>query len=227
MTRIYAHRGESGRWPENTLLAFRHALQLGVDGIELDLHASADGVPVVLHDRELHRTTNGSGNVDELELAELRQLDAGLGERIPTFAEVLDLVGDQAHLDVEIKGHGIEEAVLTVLRQHPEVRWAISAFDWQTLRNVRAVDGAAPLWPLAEAVDDALFAVASELKSPTVAIWHGAYTTASAQAIRSAGLQPMIWTVNDALEARRVRNLGAFALCSDDPAMARAALDLA
>lgn len=227
MTRVYAHRGDSGRWPENTLLAFREALNLGVDGIEFDLHASAEGIPVVLHDRALHRTTNGTGMVDETVLADLRNLDAGKGEHIPTFAEVLTLVDNRAHLDVEIKGHGIEEAVLTVLHRHPEVRWAISSFDWQTLRNVRALDSSAPLWPLAEAVDDALFAIASELASPAVAIWHGDYTAASAIALRAAGLQAMVWTVNDAEEVRRVRDLGAFALCSDEPAMARAALDQA
>src|SRR5215207_5148781 len=99
---IYAHRGASVDHPENTLRAFRHALALGVDGIELDVHATADGIPVVIHDRDIRRTTTGVGYVDEIPLAWLQTFDAGAGERVPSLAEVLALVGDAARLDVEI-----------------------------------------------------------------------------------------------------------------------------
>src|SRR3954466_10785832 len=115
MTLIYAHRGASAIHPENTLRAFRHALAIGVDGIELDVHATADGIPVVVHDRDVGRTTDGVGYVDEMPLARLESFDAGDGERVPTLAEVLTLVGDAAHLDIEIKGLGIERPVLEVL----------------------------------------------------------------------------------------------------------------
>src|SRR5688500_12137176 len=110
---IYAHRGASVNHPENTLRAFRQALAIGVDGIELDVHATADGIPVVIHDRDVERTTNGAGYVDEMPLERLETFDAD-GERVPTLAEVLALVGDAAHLDVEIKGSDIERAVLDV-----------------------------------------------------------------------------------------------------------------
>src|ERR687897_3596137 len=136
MTLIYAHRGASAIHPENTLRAFRHALAIGVDGIELDVHATADGIPVVIHDRDVERSTNGTGYVDEMPLARLETFDAGDGERVPTLAEVLALVGDAAHLDVEIKGTGIERAVLGVLAQYAAIRWAISSFAWDTLRTV-------------------------------------------------------------------------------------------
>src|SRR5918995_4154710 len=108
---IYAHRGVSVNHPENTLRAFQHALAIGVDGIELDVHATADGIPVVIHDRDVARTTDGTGYVDQIPLVRLETFDAGDGERVPTLAEVLALVGDAAHLDVEIKGTGIERAV--------------------------------------------------------------------------------------------------------------------
>src|SRR5215213_4894602 len=88
MMLIYAHRGASAIHPENTLRAFRHALAIGVDGIELDVHATADGIPVVIHDRDIGRTTNGAGYVDEMPLAQLETFDAGDGERVPTLAEV-------------------------------------------------------------------------------------------------------------------------------------------
>jgi glycerophosphoryl diester phosphodiesterase len=214
---IYAHRGASAIHPENTLRAFQQALAAGVDGIELDVHATADGVPVVIHDRDIERTTNGVGYVDEMPLARLATFDAGDGKRVPTLAEVLALVGDAVQLDIEIKGLGIERAVLEVLAQYPAVSWAISSFDWNTLRTVRRLDAAAELWPLAERCGDDLIAIAAELASPAVSLFTGAYTAETAPKLRNAGLRAVVWTVNDPREARRVADLGAFALCTDDP----------
>jgi glycerophosphoryl diester phosphodiesterase len=217
VTQIYAHRGRSGAYPENTLLAFEKALALGVDGIELDVHATADGVPVVIHDRAVERTTNGSGHVDEIPLRLLETFDAGRGERVPTLASVLDLVGDRVHLDVEVKGVAIERDVFEVLTMFPTVRWAISSFDWRTLRNVRELDPAAELWPLATQADAELLSIADELGSPAVALFAGAYDADGSRLLHRAGLDVMVWTVNDAREARRVRDLGARALCTDVP----------
>lgn len=217
MTRVYAHRGDSAAYPENTLLAFRRAIGSGAYGIELDLHATADGTVVVIHDRSLERTTTGRGYVDEQPLSVVRAVDAGAGERVPTFAEVLGLVGDQMHLDLEVKQPGIEAAVLSVLAAHPAARWAISSFDWGILKRLRALAPTAELWPLATQVDDALLAVAAELGSPYAAIDAGAYTPAGAQRLIGAGLQAMVWTVNDPAEALRVRALGAAAMCTDRP----------
>jgi glycerophosphoryl diester phosphodiesterase len=217
MTLIYAHRGISAMHPENTLRAFRRALAIGVDGIELDVHPTADGIPVVIHDRDVGRTTNGGGYVDQTPLVQLKTFDAGDGERVPTLAEVLALVGDAAHLDIEIKGSDVERAVLDVLAQHPTVRWAISSFSWDTLRTVRRLDPVAELWPLAERAGDDLTAIADELAAPAVSLFTGAYTAQNALTLRSAGLRVMVWTVNDPQEAQGVKDLGAFALCSDDP----------
>jgi glycerophosphoryl diester phosphodiesterase len=100
MTRIIAHRGAATVAPENTLAAFRAATLLGADGVELDVHASSDDEPVVIHDHDVARTTNGRGEVRTLDLAALKRLDAGAkfapafrGERIPTLDEVLALEG--------------------------------------------------------------------------------------------------------------------------------------
>ena len=217
MMLIYAHRGVSVNHPENTLRAFGHALAIGVDRIELDVHATSDGIPVVIHDRDVGRTTDGAGYVDEMPLARLETVDAGDGEHVPMLAAVLALVGDAAQLDIEIKGVGIERSVLEVLAQHPAVMWAISSFAWDTLRMVRQLDPLAEIWPLAERVGDHLIAIAAELASPAVSLFTGAYTVETAARLRDAGLRVVVWTVNDPREARRVADLGAFALCTDDP----------
>ncbi len=139
MSKVYGHRGASAEFPENTLAAFRRALELGVAGIELDVHLSADGVPVVIHDETVDRTTNGEGAVAGLTVAHLRELDAGQGEYVPTLAEVLDLVGDRVHVDIEVKANAAGEAVLREVRGR-DTRWVISSFDWDVLRYVRSVD---------------------------------------------------------------------------------------
>lgn len=217
MSLVYAHRGSSAAFPENTLLAFRKAIEAGADGLELDLHATADGTVVVIHDRSLERTTNGRGYVDEQSLEAVREVDAGSGERVPTLVEVLDLAGGRLHVDLEVKQPGIEAEVLNVLSTYPGARWAISSFDWEILKRLRKLAPAAELWPLAMRVDTALLEVAASLGSPCVAVAAGAYTEISAQVISEAGLAAMVWTVNEPDEALRVRALGAAAMCTDVP----------
>ena len=128
VTQIIAHRGDSGHGPENTLAAFRQAVQLGADGVELDLHRAADGVPVVIHDHTLERTTSGLGRVEDHTSTELAALDAGSwfgadfsAEGIPTLASVLGLLGPTGMiLHLELKtGDGpdplLVETVLALL----------------------------------------------------------------------------------------------------------------
>lgn len=103
--KIYAHRGASSQAPENTLAAFQLAFEQGADGIELDVMLSKDQQLVVIHDDTVDRTTDGTGRVSDLTLVELKQLDAGGGETIPTLAEVLDRFGGQFPINIELKNY--------------------------------------------------------------------------------------------------------------------------
>lgn len=104
--KIYAHRGASSGAPENTMAAFQLALDQGADGIELDVMLSKDRQLVVIHDDKVDRTTNGTGRVRDMTLAELKTLDAGSGERIPTLDEVLTRFGGQFLINIELKNYG-------------------------------------------------------------------------------------------------------------------------
>ena len=221
---IDAHRGSSGTTPENTLAAFRQAIADGADGAEFDIRATADGVPVVLHDRDLARTTTGHGNVDELLLVEIRQFDAGGGERVPTLAEVLDLLAGRLRLNLELKQPGIERAVLDLLEAHPAADWAISSFDWSALRRVRALAPKVELLPTAAAAGDDLFAAAGEVRASGVVVAARAIDRVFTDRCSAAGLAVTAWTVNAAAEARRLRDLGVVALCTDLPAAIRRGL---
>ncbi len=137
-----AHRGASGVRPENTLASFRHALALGIRHLECDVHLSRDGAIVVIHDYTVDRTTNGTGRVADLSLAELRALDAGGGERIPLLEELLAILPDDARLVIEIKEDErfprLTDAVVAMVEgAAARARIGISAFEMQTLRRVR------------------------------------------------------------------------------------------
>ncbi len=127
---IFAHRGAKRYAPENTLAAFKLALEQGADGVELDAKLSADGVVVAIHDPTVDRTTDGTGRVSQLPLAALRELDAGSffseqfrGEKIPTLEEVFETLGKQALINVELTNYttprdGLVEAVCNLVRRH-------------------------------------------------------------------------------------------------------------
>ena len=113
MTKIFAHRGSKGTHPENTLSSFREAVRVGSEGIELDVHLTKDGQLVVIHDETVDRTTNGTGEIRNLTLAEVKAMDAGswfkndfAGEKIPTLDEVLHLLKElnfTGQLNIELK----------------------------------------------------------------------------------------------------------------------------
>ncbi len=221
---IYGHRGSSGTMPENTLPAFAQAIADGADGVEFDVRATADGVPIVIHDRQIDRGTRPDENVDAMTLEDLRQAAPADAPAVPTFEAVLDRIAGRLRLDIELKQAGIEQSVLDRLKRYPNAEWVISSFDWDSLRAVRAMDANAPLWPLAMAADDALFAIARELESASIALYAGALTQEVVDRCTAAGLEIMVWTVNDLLEARQAQELGVAALCTDYPGLIRAGL---
>lgn len=149
----FAHRGACHEAPENTLAAFRRAIELGADGIELDVQLSADGEVVVIHDFHLETTTNGEGPVRDKTLAELKELDAGAafdpsfsGQRIPTLQEVVDTVGDHLLLNIELKtaeawDNGLAAAVMRIVEKNGLVdRVVVSSFHPLAVRRVKKLN---------------------------------------------------------------------------------------
>jgi len=114
------HRGACGYAPENTLASFKRALELNVDMIELDVYVCKSGELVVMHDDKVNRTTNGKGYVVDMTLEELKSLDAGSGEKIPTLIEVLDLIDKKTQVNIELKGPGTAEPVAKIINSYEE-----------------------------------------------------------------------------------------------------------
>ncbi len=225
MARIYAHRGASAELPENTLAAFARAVELGAFGIELDVHLSVDGVPVVIHDDTVDRTTNGSGAVAEMTAADLQSLDAGSGEPVPTLEQVLDLVAGKTHLNIEIKAGEAGDAVLSLISRYPDLHVAISSFNHDALRHVRNTSADIELWPLTAAISDAVIATALEIGAPQINAFDRMLNQEIMREVAAKGLGVWVWTVNDVGRAKELTAIGAVGICTDDPATMIAELD--
>ena len=222
---VIAHRGASGQYPENTLLAFAMGLEQGADALELDVRVTADGVPIVLHDPTLERTTNGAGAVARLRLTDVRRADAGGGERVPTLAEVLRRF-PATPLLVEIKETGAARATLAVLRDHrAERRVLVGAFQWAALAPFRGSEFArAPV-----RVEVALFWAGSRLGLSWGSRWCRALSVPEHSgrlrvvdrrfltAARRARVPVHVWTVDDPSQATRLRALGVCGIITNYP----------
>lgn len=222
--KIYAHRGASNERPENTIAAFRRALALGVFGIELDVHLTSDGAAVVIHDATVDRTTDGSGSIDAMTLEEIRQLDAGDDERVPTLAEVLNLVASSAHVDIEVKAPAAAAAVLEEAGRRRAMRWAMSSFDHEVLRFVRSRSLDVELWPLAVDIDNDVITTALDLRSPLLAVHDSSVSRDVVSSLSARNLGLWVWTVNDPDRAITLATWGVEGICTDTPESISAAL---
>lgn len=211
MSIVLGHRGASGYAPENTLEAFKLAMDMGADGFELDVHLSKDGELVVIHDETVDRTTDGTGFVGEMTLAELKALDASnhkeayKGAKIPTLAEVYDLIRDTNHIvNVEIKTDNIfypqlEEKVLALEKKMGmEGRIVYSSFNHYTVKKIRAL---APDAQIGMLFGDVLVEPYDYCKSVGANLLHPSKANLNvpgfAEKAKEAGLGMNVWTVNE------------------------------
>jgi len=197
------HRGNPAENPENTLRSFRSAIAVGCDLIECDVHLSADGRLVVIHDHTLERTTNGTGLVRDHSAAELRKLDAGEGEKIPLLQEVVELALGKVGLVIEIKQvpplyPGLEEKLVNMLRQLGALsECAVVSFNHMAIHELRKIEpslqlgileGARPMHP-AKLLREA----GADVYSPH---W-GATDPQVVKEVHSAGGAVGVWPVDD------------------------------
>ena len=224
-TRIIAHRGWSARYPENTLTAFCQAMALPIAGIECDVRLTADGVPVIMHDATVNRTTDGSGEVSSLSFADLRKLDASgrfgntrPASLIPSLSEMLQFFSDQsrpgaAHtIDIELKPEAgnhapLVDAVLRVAsdfgRLHHEILF--TSFDVHCLSYLKTTASSYARGLLANQSQDPPWESALDLGCTYIALNHAhADPPSLVRKCHDAGLSVAMWTVDRAEDIRRM-----------------------
>lgn len=232
---IIAHRGYSARFPENTLAAFRAAIDAGAHMIELDVTLSRDRQLVVIHDDTVDRTTNGSGAVKDLTLEQLGRLDAGSwfdarfkGERLPTLAQVLEAVKGKLLVNIEIKPEAfepegpddaVERQVLDLV--HEKNMFAdvlVSSFEWQTLENMRKWEPAVALGLLSDVpADERLFHWYRRIEAFS---WHPDYrvlTRKQVDRLHDLGARVFPYAVNGKIDTHAMLKMGVDGLILDDP----------
>lgn len=223
---VIAHRGASAERPENTLAAFRRALALRVDGIELDVHVTRDGVPVVFHDSSLRRLTGRAGRIESRtwpELAPLRVLGSDQG--IPRLSEILRLTRGRAMVQIELKvGTGVAP-VVRAIRSAGASEWVVLAsFSAALVRDARRLAPTIPRMLISEGRGrpGTLLRQLAELGASGISVNHRAIRSrAWIEYFHRRSLSVWTWTVNDRATARRLGGWGIDALLGDNPALMR------
>jgi glycerophosphoryl diester phosphodiesterase len=213
------HRGVAGHAPENTLASFRKAVELGCDMTELDVHICASGEVVVIHDETVDRTTDGKGLVSELFLAELKRIDAGEGEEIPTLEEVLEILMDKIMLNIELKGLGTAKPVYELIKKHGwrNENLTITSFNWDMLSEYKQLDPVARIGVLTFKNHNEAMKFAESIKAYSINPYHMILQGKYVEEAHSKGIKIYPWTPNKPNEIKKALEKGADGIISDYP----------
>jgi glycerophosphoryl diester phosphodiesterase len=216
------HRGAPKQAPENTLLSFRRAIDIGVDWIEFDLRRSRDGVLVVIHDDTVDRTTDGKGKVCDMTLDELQMLDAGNGQKIPSLRQVIDLAKGRVKMDMEIKETGIEMDVVDAIRSSGIAGHSmVSSFLYDSIRKVKELSPdivtAAIMDKLPENPENCLDMLFDDVNTRTLMISKKIALEPFVGEVRRLGFSLGIWNADTPGEIERYAAMDPRYLCSNYP----------
>lgn len=232
---VIAHRGASALAPENTIAAFTKAVELGVDMIELDVHATRDGHLVVIHDETVERTAKGglTGRVRDLTLDEIRSLDAGswkgaqfAGEKVPTLEETLSRFAGKTRFLIELKVSGVERQVVQVIEETGTVGDCIlQSFDPEVVRVCRNLLPHVPTGLLygdpriPDSRKRAAYFVSEALKvnAPLIGVHYLAVDAEFLRHVRHTAIGHFVWTVDDPAEMRRLIEAGVDGIITNRP----------
>lgn len=214
------HRGVMGVEPENTLRSFVRAQEAGMDAVELDLHLSKDGALVVMHDAEVDRTTDGSGAIADRTLAELRELDAGKGERVPVFEEVLDAV--HSPLQAEIKDVAAARALAEVMhRRGLAERVEVSSFHDEAVAEIASLVPGVRTVLIASRWEADVVDRATAVGAASLALNIRRLTLEVVERAHAEGLRVIGWVVNTQDQLRLARAFELDAVTTDFPEIRR------
>jgi glycerophosphoryl diester phosphodiesterase len=229
MTNVVAHRGFSSSYPENTAIAFQKAIELGVECIEFDVHLTRDGHLVVIHDGMVDRTTDGTGRVDELTFAEIKRLDAGTWfspefatQNILTLAETLELIGDSARVNVQLKANDDSREELTrksvdgLVRQNVLER-AYIASEQPTVELVKVIDSRVEICNLSVFPTDDYIARSAAIECRILQPRHHQVDVAFVEEAHRHSIEVNPFYANDELEMKRLIDCGVDGILTDYP----------
>lgn len=222
-----AHRGAKGYTPENTLIAFQKAIDMNVDGIELDVHLCKTGEIVVIHDFTVDRTTDGNGFINELSLDEIKNFkiksESNLPQRIPLLTEVFDLVNQKCLINIELKGKELAKPIITLIEKYVnEKSWKynqflVSSFDWVSLLDIHLLNQKIPLGVLTEDELPLAMTFAKSINAQSINIYFNLLTKENTEEMQQQGIQVFAWTVNETVDIQKIKSFNVNGIISDFP----------
>ena len=217
------HRGAKGHQPENTLRSFQKAWEMGVDGIELDVHVCKTGELIVIHDFTVDRTTNGSGAVSELSLSEIKALRIEQDVDVPTLEEVLELVRGECLVNIELKGRHTAGPVSEMIEKYVlEKRYGyndfiVSSFQSEALEEMFQHNKNIPLAILTQASVTQAMEWGRKFSAKAIHPHFSLLTEANVQKAQEAGFLVNTWTVNDGEDIERIKSYKVNGIITDFP----------
>ena len=217
------HRGAKGYEPENTLISFQKALDMQVDGIELDVHLSADGELIVIHDETVDRTTNGNGLVNTLTSRELKQFRINEHHEIPLLSEVFELVNKNCFINIELKSYETADKVVELIEKYvSEKNWnynhfLVSSFDWNALQQVRFLNDEIQIGVLTETDLDLALAFAKFIQAKSIHPHFHLLNKENVSKIQSKKIDVFPWTVNEREDIEKIKAYKVNGIITDFP----------
>ncbi|MBU2576494.1 MAG: glycerophosphodiester phosphodiesterase [Nanoarchaeota archaeon] len=216
------HRGVASYAPENTLASIRKALELGVDMVELDVRFCKTGEVVVIHNKKVNRTTNGRGLVSEKTLTELKELKINKTEKIPTLAEVLNLINRKCKVNIELKGAGTPEPISKIVKAYVKNGWSyndflVSSYNFSMLEEIRKINPRIQIGLLMEKAPKEIIGLARELKAYSINPRLKYITKKFVDDAHKGGLKVFVYTVNKLKDIEKMKGMGVDGIISDFP----------
>ena len=217
------HRGAMQYVTENTIESIKKALNIGVDGIEIDVHTCASGELVVFHDFTLDRVTNGTGELRHQTLSKLKQLKVNTNYSIPTLEEVLNVIDKKCLLNIELKGKDTALKTCQIIKKYIEKHnwkysnFIVSSFQHKELEVVFKTDKNIPLGVLTKANIDEAISFAETINAVAIHPNFAILTSENVKHAQNNGYKIYTWTVNDLSTIERMKNYGVNGIISDVP----------
>ena len=220
---IIGHRGAAGYEPENTIKSILKGIECGASAIEVDVRRTKDGIMVLMHDETVDRTTNGEGKVSELTLAEIKCLDAGKGERVPTLFEVFELLKERnVILLVELKEIGYEEEVVSMIKDFNMLnRVYITSFHKSALNRVVEIEPNMKTGLIFSSNTLRNMKIAEKLNVDVIVPKYQLVNRNFLRSCRRLGFKVFVWTVNRAIDVVKFYRLGVDGIVTDYPCMVK------
>lgn len=214
---IMGHRGAAALEPENTLRSIERAMEIGVDAVEIDVRLSRDRKLVVIHDSTVDRTTNGKGPVGNYALDDLKKLDAGKGQTIPTLQEVMDLTGNKVRLVIELKEEGTEKTVVQLVKRNKlEDSVYVISFWHELVKTIKGIDSCIKTGVLLVGcpVDTC---VATQASAEALVMKYNFVNGYFVEIAHKEGLKVFVWNIDDRHLLKPYVDMGVDGIGSNDP----------